>query len=205
MKAEFDDKAASWDDDPIRVARAEAIGKVLGSRIDLKQVNKALEYGSGTGLLSFALKDQLNDVLMMDESEQMVAVANSKCQAQHVSHMQAMQYDLTNKSYDDDRFDLIYLLLTLHHIPDDEFILKRFYNLLNSGGYLAIIDLDKEDGSFHDGEFHGHLGFDRTEIEEKLKKIGFSIFSYEICYELEKEKEGGKRVYPLFLLIAQKD
>lgn len=205
MKAEFDDKAASWDDDPIRVARAEAIGNVLKSRIDLKKVAKALEYGSGTGLLSFALKDQLRNVLMMDESEQMVVVANNKCKAQNVSHMRSIQYDLVNKPYNDENFDLVYLLLTLHHIPDDRFILKRFYDLLNSGGYLAIIDLDKEDGSFHDGEFHGHLGFDRREIEDKLKKIGFSISSYEICYELEKDKEDGKRFYPLFLLIAQKD
>lgn len=204
MKAEFDDKAASWDDDPIRVSRANTIAQVISSRIDLKNIDNALEYGAGTGLLSFALKDNLKNILMMDQSEQMVAVANKKCADQSATHMTAIKYDLMSDTTPEDQFDLIYILLTLHHIQDDTAILGKFYDILNPGGFLAIIDLEKEDGSFHDGEFHGHLGFDRPALEQKLESMGFSISSYEVCYELEKDQDGKKRIYPLFLLIAQK-
>ena len=66
--AEFDEKAATWDDNPDRVLRAEIIAKQLSNNIDLTNLETAMEYGSGTGLLSFALKEKLNSVVLMDES-----------------------------------------------------------------------------------------------------------------------------------------
>ena len=51
-----------------------------------------------------------------------------------------------------ERFDLVYTLMTLHHIPDTAKILGSFQALLQPGGVLCIADLDKEDGSFHSHE-----------------------------------------------------
>ena len=64
--------------------------------------------------------------------------------------------------------------------------------------------VEKEDGSFHEGEFHGHHGFERSSLEAKLISTGFKIMSYEVCYTLTRETEEGTREYPLFLLIAKK-
>jgi len=204
MKKEFDDKAATWDDDPIRVARAETIAKSIANRIELATIGTALEYGSGTGLLSFALKDRLSNITMMDESLNMIEVAKQKCSDRKVSHIKPLQYDLMTEPLPENKFDLIYMLLTLHHVLDYQELLATFYEILNKNGFLAIIDLVTEDGSFHEGEFHGHNGFDKLELESILKSIGFSISSYEICYELERETENGKRKYPLFLSVVQK-
>ena len=202
--AEFDQKAATWDDDPIRVVRAESIGKSLAKRIDLSTIKQAMEYGSGTGLLSFALKNKLANVVLMDESAAMIEVAKAKCQANDASHFSALQYDLLKQPLPDLKFDLIYILLTLHHIQDTEEILTKFSQLLNRNGYLAIIDLEKEDGSFHQDEFHGHNGFERSVLEDKLAASGLKSINYEVCYELERETEDGIRKFPLFLLISQK-
>jgi len=65
--------------------------------------------------------------------------------------------------------------------------------------------LDTEDGSFHEDEFHGHLGFDRDELEATLVVSGLSPVSYEFCYELEHKRGGKMKKYPLFLLVAKKD
>ena len=52
----FDELAADWDDDPAKVARAAAAAAVLRDRIPLAGSGwRALELGSGTGLLSRAL------------------------------------------------------------------------------------------------------------------------------------------------------
>jgi ubiquinone/menaquinone biosynthesis C-methylase UbiE len=102
------------------------------------------------------------------------------------------------------RYDLIYTLLTLHHIQDVNSIISKFSEILTKQGTLVIIDLEKEDGSFHDDEFHGHKGFDRDELNIKLNDAGLFPKHYEICYELEKEHNGAIRKYPLFMLIAQK-
>ena len=206
MKAEFDEKAATWDEDPIRVKRAEVIANILKSRIDLSKMNSALEYGSGTGLLSFALKDDLRAVTLMDESAEMIRIASQKAQQLQANHFKARQYNLMKDPLPQEKFDLIYILLTLHHVLDYERLLAKFADLLKRNGYLAIIDLEKEDGSFHDGEFYGHKGFDKCLLRGNLEEAGFSFENYEVCYELEKTDEDGKiKSYPLFLLIAKKE
>ncbi len=202
--AEFDDKAATWDDDPVRVQRAEEIAGFLANKIDLTKIGTVMEYGSGTGLLSFALKDKLPEVVLMDESAEMTRVARAKCAAMQVGHFKPLQYDLLKQPLPELRFDLIYILLTLHHIADTKAIMAKFHQLLNPGGFLVIIDLDKEDGSFHEGEFPGHHGFDRQVLADTIKAVGLQPVSYDICYELERETAGGVKKFPLFMQVAQK-
>ena len=60
---------------------------------------------------------------------------------------------------------------------------KKAYKTLTNDGYLAINDLDKEDGSFHkkhnnNGVFH--FGFDKDELEKILIDNGFKIVDYKI-------------------------
>ena len=57
--SEFDEKAATWDDYPDRIKRAEVIASRLASAVNLTVIKTAMEYGSGTGLMSFALKDDI--------------------------------------------------------------------------------------------------------------------------------------------------
>ena len=76
--SEFDEKAATWDDDPSRVKRAEDIVVKLKSTIDLSQVKSAMEYGSGTGLMSFVLKEDIREIILMDDSVKMTKVARQK-------------------------------------------------------------------------------------------------------------------------------
>ena len=103
-----------------------------------------------------------------------------------------------------DRFDLVFNLMTLHHIPDVDRARKSFHALLRPNGWLAICDLDKEDGSFHDPGVDVHTGFHRGDLERQLKSLGCVEVCSVTAYELEREKGGMKRVYPLFLLLGRK-
>ena len=201
----FDDKAATWDDDPDHLVRAKIIAKRLVKAIDKSVVKSALEYGSGTGLLSFELRNEFPKIMLMDESVNMTCVAMQKCNDLKVNNLFPLKYDLMRNPLHFGRYDLIYSLLTLHHIENTLGILKKFNQLLNPEGLLVLIDLEKEDGSFHDYDFHGHLGFERKELEKKLKDTGFSQVHYEVCYTIEKETEEGQmRGYPLFLMVSKK-
>lgn len=202
--AEFDAKAATWDDDPVRVDRAEAIADSMANTIDLSSLKQAMEYGSGTGLLSFALKDRLASIVLMDESQSMIDIAIEKCAANNVSHFKPLKYDLLKQPLPEYKFDLIFILLTLHHIQDTNLILQKFHDLLKPNGYLAIIDLEKEDGSFHEQNNHFHNGFERAELESKLVQTGLRPITYGVCYELERDYDDVKQKYPLFLLVSQK-
>jgi len=202
--SEFDEKAATWDDYPDRIKRAEVIASRLASAVNLTVIKTAMEYGSGTGLMSFALKDDIREITLMDDSAEMTKVARQKIIDQKVTNLIAVHGDLLKGPLRNERFDFIFIVLTLHHIGDVEELLRKFHNLLSPKGQLAVIDLEKEDGSFHDGPFHGHKGFERTDLESKLRGVGFVPDHYEICYQIEKETEGSITKYPVFLMVAEK-
>ena len=66
MTNEFDERARTWDDDPMKVKRAEDIANAIAREVPLSRTMKGFEYGCGTGLVSFALAERLGDITMAD-------------------------------------------------------------------------------------------------------------------------------------------
>ncbi len=196
----FDAKARKWDSDPAKVERARAVAEVMRRELPLTTRMSALEYGCGTGLLSFFLRSHLGQITLADSSVGMLEVLTKKIAAEGVKNMTPMQLDLSEDPLPPSGFDLVYCLMVLHHIPDIPEILERFQALLLSGGRLAIADLDQEDGSFHAEPFDGHPGFDRHALRALLRQAGFSKIHFTTCFEMMKN---GQR-YPLFLATAEK-
>ena len=145
----FDSKARQWDDNPVFRERGLKIADAVRRAVPLNPGMRALDYGCGTGLLSFPLRDELGPILMADSSAGMLEVVNEKIAALGVTNMTTAQLDLLADPRPAQRFDLIVTAMTLHHVPDTDRILRVFHDLLNPGGYLCIADLDQEDGSFH--------------------------------------------------------
>ncbi|MBN2355259.1 methyltransferase domain-containing protein [candidate division KSB1 bacterium] len=197
---DFDGKAGTWDYDPMKIERARVVAEAIAREVPLSHTMRALEYGCGTGLLSFNLNGQLGTITLADNSEGMLAVVRKKIADSGVSRMTPLHLDLAVDSLPPQRFDLIYTLMTLHHVENTDQLLRHFYELLDSPGYLCIIDLYKEDGSFHDSGFSGHLGFDQKELTAKLKDAGFSDVRFRKVYTIVRPA----RSYPLFLMVAEK-
>lgn len=203
--SDFDEKAASWDDNPDHFNRAVKLANYLQEHVDLTKVKKAMEYGSGTGLLSFALKDILPEITLMDNSVEMTKEAQHKVDEQQIKSLRPVKYDIMTQELLEEKYDLIFILQTFHHIDDSRLFLEKSSQLLTPGGNLVIIDLVKEDGSFHDGEFHGHKGFVQAELEKKMKEAGLKPVHYGICHTIEKELEDGiTKEYPLFMMVGMK-
>jgi ubiquinone/menaquinone biosynthesis C-methylase UbiE len=136
---------------------------------------RALEYGAGTGLLSFLLRDRLGEITLADVSEGMLD------------------------------FDVVYSLMTLHHIGDTDAILRAFHRVLAHPGLLCIADLDAEDGSFHGEGFDGHRGFDRDALAAKARAAGFVDARFVTAHVMQKQiADGTIRAFPVFLMIALK-
>ena len=200
--SEFDSKARDWDKNQRYFDRSEAVAKALLQMIPLRAGMKALEYGSGTALLSFALMDKFAEITLMDNSREMTQVTIEKIAEQKVKNMKPLFYDLEHKDFDG-RFDIIYSQMVMHHVADIDAMLLKFSSLLNPGGYLAVADLYTEDGSFHGEGFNGHLGFDVYELANRLKSAGFKDIKQQQCYEIAKEQEDGSvKGFPIFLIIA---
>lgn len=199
---DFDDKALTWDADPVKQERALAVAAALRRRIPLSTTWQALEYGCGTGLLSFALHADLGEVTLADCSPGMLTVLEEKIGAAGLTHLHPLALDLTTDPLPAARYDLIYILITLHHVPDTLRLLRDFYTLLRPGGWLGIADLDQEDGSFHGTGFTGHCGFDREALRAQLFSAGFNDVDFSTGYLMKKATDQGLRDYPLFLAVA---
>ena len=197
---DFDTSAKDWDEIPIRAERAGAVAEAIREQVSLSPTMTALEYGCGTGLLSFALQPFLGPITLADSSTGMLEVLKEKVAANGARNMTPLKLDLAVDPLPMERFDLVFTLMTLHHIPDTADILNKFFSLLESSGSLCIADLDKEDGSFHDYDFGGHNGFDRQQLKELLLQIGFVNVRFTTPFAMKK----AARVYPLFLVVAEK-
>jgi 2-polyprenyl-3-methyl-5-hydroxy-6-metoxy-1,4-benzoquinol methylase len=202
--AHFDSKARQWDDNPVFQERGLKIAHAIRQAVPLHRHMSALDYGCGTGLLSFPLKDELGTILMADSSGGMLDVVNEKIAAQDVANMTTLQLDLLADPTPAQRFDLIVTSMTLHHVPDTDQILRIFHDLLNPGGYLCIADLDKEDGSFHGPEVDVHHGFDQTDLGLRAAQVGFADVQFQTVFSITKERESGTRDYPVFLMTARR-
>ena len=198
--SEFDARAREWDKDKMHMDRSVAIAAGLEEMIPLEPSMKALEYGAGTGILSFLLKNRFAEITLMDNSTEMIKVCVEKTEYHKTNHILPICFDLEHKDYDGS-FDVIYNQMVLHHVVDYESIIGTFYSMLNPGGYLAIADLYPEDGSFHGPDVNVHLGFDPENLAKILKNIGFKNINHKTCFEVKRES-GLK--YPVFLLVANK-
>jgi ubiquinone/menaquinone biosynthesis C-methylase UbiE len=162
-----------------------------------------MEYGCGTGLLTFLLRAHVGDVTLADLSDGMLEVAARKIAAARDPAMRTVKLDLIADPMPA-RFDVIYSLMTLHHIPDTDVILQRFHEALTPRGYLCIADLDTEDGSFHGPEVNDvHLGFDRETLGAKARNAGFASVDFTTAHVMTKPVAGKPRVFPIFLMVAR--
>ncbi|MBZ0180340.1 MAG: class I SAM-dependent methyltransferase [Melioribacteraceae bacterium] len=201
---DFNVKAETWDDDPIKVKRAILIAEHISKTIKgLSHVN-AMEYGAGTGLLSFELMPFLDNVLLVDTSEGMLSIAQNKINSNNYSKVETLKADFLIDPLPTRKFNLIFSLMTLHHITELDKILHIFYSLMENDSYLFVADLVKEDGSFHGKGFSGHNGFDLDELKELLLQTGFKNIDSQIVMEIEKYRDNELKKYPLFLMSGQK-
>lgn len=201
----FDERAKDWDSDPQKVERARMVAEAIRKAVPLSTDMNALEYGCGTGLLSFALQEDLGQITLADTSQGMLDVLGEKIATSGVKNMHPVRLDLETDPLPAEKYRITYSLMTLHHIHDAKGILNRFHDLLEPKGYLLVADLDKEDGSFHtDGTTDVHQGFKRSELQKWIESAGFGDVRFSTVYGIKKEIDGREKMFPVFLMMAQK-
>ena len=201
----FDARAKDWDSDPNKLERARVVADAIRKAIPLSNQMKALEYGCGTGLLSFALQSELGQITLADTSQGMLDVLREKIANAGVMNMHPVRLDLAVDPLPTERYDVTYSLMTLHHMNNIEDVLMKFHSLLEPNGFLLVADLDQEDGSFHtDGTTDVHLGFDRQELQRMVEETGFGNVTFTTAYEIKKKIGNEEKTFPVFLMTAQK-
>ena len=184
-----------------RIDRAKIIADKIREHIEPGADKSALEFGCGTGLVGLQLLESFNTLLFVDSSPEMIKQVKQKLVSAAI-----LCGDLMTTTPENLKVDYIFSSLVLHHIKDTENALNRFYNILNTGGHLLIVDIDEEDGSFHAKypDFDGHNGFSHDKLTQQALNAGFKTATIETFFHDAKIFEGTKNPYALFILDAVK-
>lgn len=201
----FNALAEEWDNNPRILKMATAFADLIRKHVPLTNDMRALDFGCGTGQVGIRLHSFLHSIAMVDTSDGMLSVVKQKIDHHAIPNMHIHFGDLFQPGLEENRYDLAYTLMALHHVGELAPVFTRFQRLLKTGGYLCIGDLEPEDGSFHGEEMEVHRGFDPQELKKQLQKEGFEILRTERMLVVEKPDQNGvDKSFPLFFLLARK-
>lgn len=199
MSKHFDNAAAQWDQGDTRQNIAQCVFQTIVSRIALANTMNIMDFGAGTGLLSFKIAPMVHSVTGIDLSEKMleqILAKNSDTVQVKVACRNIISEPL------DEQFNGIVSSMAMHHVEDTASLFKTFYSHLKRDGFVAIADLEAEDGSFHTHGNEGvyHFGFERNTLREIMEQAGFENVRFHHAYTVEKERQS----YPIFVVTAIK-
>lgn len=195
----FAQKAGSYEDNPARVDNVTTIAGAIQRRLALSRDMHLIDFGSGTGLLLEQIAPAVGKITAIDVSPAMNGQLAQK-RARIACELEMLAVDL-EKTTLPLRVDGIISSMTMHHIADVAAMFVKFHAMLKPGGFIAIADLDREDGSFHSedtGVFHH--GFEREAIARLASDAGFVSVQLDAASVLRKPQGD----YSIFLLTARR-
>ncbi len=204
-KRDFDAVAATWDEKPARVRLAREVTAAILRQVQLSHHMAALDYGCGSGLVTLGIQPYVKRIVGADSSREMLEMLTRKVQVQGIKNVSARLIDLTCRESLENDFDLIVSSMTMHHVCDVAAMIATFVRVLKPGGWLALADLEAEDGSFHDDPTGVcHHGFERGFMHALLTEKG--CFDVRVIPATTVRKEtpvGEERLYPVFLAVGR--
>lgn len=195
----FAHKSKSWDMNSKRVQNAKGIAELIVNNIKLNRSMELMDFGAGTGLLSYFVAPFVRKIVAVDNSPSMLIEFENKCD-EFSCETEVIEKDLSIETLDR-KFDGIISSMTIHHLEDTTALFSKLYGMLNDGGFMAIADLDSEDGTFHsDNEGVFHYGFDRHKLAHTAQEAGFKDVTFSLANKISKPH----REFTVFLMTAVK-
>ncbi|MFZ2785196.1 MAG: class I SAM-dependent methyltransferase [Sediminibacterium sp.] len=133
----YDQWSGQYDTNQNKTRDLEALS--LRQTLSGLRCKRILEIGCGTGKNTAWLQTITDEILAVDLSDKMLAVAKNKITSEQVQFQQA---DITqNWDFATGTFDLITFSLVLEHISDLQAVLHKAYRVLEPGGKAYIGEL----------------------------------------------------------------
>lgn len=192
---------------PERFTRSEAVLEHLRDKLIFdSEVTEVLDFGCGSGYLSFLLAPYVRRITAVDNSAAMINELQGQLTLSRLKNIRALCLDLTTVENElvNARFDLIISVMVLHHLTDVQKILLGLKSLLKPEGILCIVDLDSENGTFHPQNISvAHQGFARENFTQLLNELGYFAVTIDNAYTIIKVSgDNNTNQYPLFIALA---
>lgn len=176
--------------------------KLAISTLEQLQINgKAdiLDFGCGTGLFGLEFLEYIKTLTGIDTSQGMLEVFDLK--TRDYENIKSLNINLEDSPLSE-KFDLIISSMAFHHLDDPLKVLIKLKRALNKKGQIVIVDLDKEDGTFHpdnDGMGVKHFGFSRIELD-RWADVAKLKLDYRIINSISKNETEFKQFLAIYTL-----
>lgn len=165
------------------LARGMALGhkdfyRNTAKALDLKQDDKYLEIGFGSGIFIKQYVSHAAKIAGLDYSEDMVNLASSiNDNLVRSGKAEFKQGDASSLPWQDNEFSVVVGIETFYFLPQPVLALREIYRVLSPGGRLVIeMAYNKDDGLDHSRDIKKmklNL-YSADEMKEILKESGFS-------------------------------
>ena len=119
-------------------ARAASLEKDIFGFLAPNGDERALDSGTGSGALAFALAPYVREVVGVDIVPELLEQAQKR--AERFPNVTFVEGDATKLPFDYGSFDLTGTLRTLHHIPRPELAMAELVRVTRPGGRVLVVD-----------------------------------------------------------------
>ena len=151
--------------------------------------------------LSFCFSDDVKSIDGLDNSTSMIEVYNEKSNKIGMKNIKGFVHNINEQDLQKEKYDLIVTNMTMHHIKSTQDFISKLTYSLKPNGYLAIADLQTEDGKFHsDNTGVEHFGFEFDKITEYFKNNNLKNIKCDLFESINKPNN----TYEVYYIIGQK-
>ncbi|TFG50272.1 MAG: class I SAM-dependent methyltransferase [Anaerolineales bacterium] len=134
--------AANIIDNPLRRKFQPPAG--MPRRHGVKEGMTVLEIGPGNGTYTLATAREVGDsgqVITIDIEPKMIARVKERINAGATKNIEARVANVFDLPFEDNKFDLIYMIAVIGEIPTPERAMKEFHRVLKTGGSLGFSEI----------------------------------------------------------------
>lgn len=195
----FNDAANTWDTEQ-KIKMIKKFANKTEEYLDSNKRYKILDFGCGTGIFGLELLDYASELIGLDTSEGMLAAFDNKIK--NLDHVSTKLLNLEQEDINEN-FDLIISSMAFHHLIDPLKMVQKMKTILNPEGMLIIIDLEKEDGTFHPNNDEmgvKHHGFSQEDLNEWASSAELHLETQRVNSIHKNDREYGQ-----FIAVFKKD
>lgn len=169
----FAANAEGWDRlRALHVAEAEVEAAMLDA-LAPRHPRALLDIGTGTGRVLELMAPHIERGIGIDVSREMLNLARTRLERQHLGHCQVRQADMYDLPKDVGSFDAVTFHQVLHYAEDPRTAINEAAGLLQPGGRMLVIDFAPHEQEFLRTEHaHRRLGFADEQVTDLMQGAG---------------------------------
>lgn len=178
-------------------SQAYAKNSALSNEDNLKHIieltapsdtDRLLDVATGTGFLAFEFAKHVFEVIGIDFTEEMLAIAKQYKADNNIKNVAFESADVESLPFEDNCFDLVSCRFAFHHFLRPEKAMSEMARVLKHGGKLVLSDITSSEDiakSEYQNEMEtirdpSHVKHYRpSEIVQMLNDLGFDILHFE--------------------------